>query len=117
MKAVVLVAALLVALSGCARSGGQSASPGGALVIAQQREPMSLNPALENGASSTELGMLSFQYLVKWNDRGELIGDAATALPTLQNGGISKNGLSITYHLRPGLRFSDGVPLTARDCV
>lgn len=78
---------------------------------------MSLNPALENGASSTEWGLLLFQYLVKFDDRGRLIGDAAVAPPTPQNGGISRDGMTITYRLRPHLRFADGAPLTARDCV
>jgi peptide/nickel transport system substrate-binding protein len=112
--AVVLV--LLMALAACTRSG-EVAHGTGALVIAQQREPMSLNPALENGTSSTEWGLLLFQYLVKFDDRGQLIGDAATAVPTLQNGGVSKDGLTIAYHLRPNLRFADGTALTARDCV
>ena len=35
----------------------------------------------------------------------------------MANGGISKDGLTVTYHLRSGLRFADGFPLTARDCV
>jgi len=87
------------------------------LIIVQQHEPMSLNPALENGNVSMELGLLLFQYLVKFNDRGRLIGDAAITVPTLANGGISRDGLTVTYYLRPHLRFSDGVPLTARDCV
>ena len=86
-------------------------------MIVQQREPMSLNPDLENGMSSTEWGLLLFQYLVKFDDRGRLVGDAAIAVPSLRNGGISKDGRTITYHLRPGLRFSDGAPLTADDCV
>ena len=86
-------------------------------MIAQQREPGSLNPALENGTASTEWGELLFQYLVKYDDRGALVGDAATEVPTPRNGGISRDGLTITYHLRPGLKFADGVPLTARDCV
>lgn len=87
------------------------------LSIAQQREPMSLNPALENGQSSTEWGFLLFSYLVKYDDRGNLIGDVATQAPSLANGGISKDGLTVTYHLRKGVRFADGTPLTARDCV
>jgi peptide/nickel transport system substrate-binding protein len=78
---------------------------------------MSLNPALENGTSSTELGLLLFQYLVKFDDRGRLIGDAATSVPTPANGGVSPDGLTISYHLRKDLRFADGTPLTARDCV
>ncbi|HYK52548.1 MAG TPA: peptide ABC transporter substrate-binding protein [Candidatus Eremiobacteraceae bacterium] len=85
------------------------------LVIDQQHEPIALNPALENGP--LEWGLILFQYLVKFDDRGRLIGDAAIEAPTLANGGISRDGLTVTYHLRKGLRFSDGVPLTAKDCV
>lgn len=87
------------------------------LVLAQQREPVSLNPALDNGAAAEEWGELFYQYLLKYDDRGRLVGDAATQAPSLENGGISRDGLTITYHLRKRLRFSDGTPLTARDCV
>ena len=95
----------------------QSTAPHQTFVIAQQHEPMSLNPALENGGASMEWGLLLFSYLVKFDDRGQLIGDVATVVPTLANGGISVDGLTVTYHLRKGVRFSDGTPLTARDCV
>ena len=78
---------------------------------------MSLNPALENGQSATEWGFLLFSYLVKYDDTGKLAGDVATEVPTLQNGGISADGKTVTYHLRKGVRFADGTPLTARDCV
>src|ERR1700681_5024337 len=78
------------------------------LVVAQQREPASLNPALENGTSSTQWGLLLFQYLVKYDDRRQLVPDAATEIPTLSNGGISRDGLTITYHIRPGLKVGDG---------
>ena len=36
-------------------------------------------------------------------------------MPTLQNGGISRNGKTIVLHLRHGMRWSDGAPLDARD--
>ena len=110
----VLALVLSAALAACARPPQDA---GTTLVVAQQREPSSLNPALENGTSSTEWGELLFQYLVKYDDHGTLIGDAAAAVPTPQNDGISRDGLTITYHLRRGLRFADGAPLTARDCV
>ncbi|HEY8322153.1 MAG TPA: peptide ABC transporter substrate-binding protein [Candidatus Baltobacteraceae bacterium] len=109
----VLALAILV---GCAHVGSSSA-PADTLRIAQQREPRALNPALENGVSAMEWGELIFQYLVKYDDSGRLVGDAATEVPTLANGGISPDGLTITYHLKPGLRFSDGAPLTAADCA
>jgi peptide/nickel transport system substrate-binding protein len=114
-RTTLLAAALLLA----ACSGPQSAAPGpgNSLAIAQQREPMSLNPALENGQSATEWGELLFSFLVKYNDKSQLVGDVATQVPSLQNGGISADGKTITYHLRSGVRFADGTPLTARDCV
>jgi peptide/nickel transport system substrate-binding protein len=110
--------ALALALAACSSSGNHATtgSPG-VFQIAQQREPASLNPALENGQSSTEWGFLLFSYLVKYDDRGNLVGDVATQVPSLENGGISRDGLTVTYHLRKAVRFADGSPLTARDCV
>lgn len=108
-----LAVVLLAALAACAHSS----APSDTLTIVQQREPMSLNAALENGASSTEWGLLLFNYLLKFDSNGRLVGDVATAVPTRENGGVSADGKTITYHLRSGVRFSDGVPLTARDCV
>ena len=54
---------------------------------------------------------------MKFDDSGRLVGDAAAAAPTAENGGISRDGLTVVYHLRKNLRFADGKPLTARDCV
>ena len=102
-----------MAVAGCSQAG----RPAGSFTIAQQWEPRSLNPALENGTSSSEWGLLVFSYLVKYDDRGQLIPDVATVVPTLANGGISRDGLTITYHIRQGIRFADGVALTAADCA
>jgi peptide/nickel transport system substrate-binding protein len=113
LRVSLLFAALALA-AGCAPAPRAS---GPALTIGQQQEPMSLNPALENGTSSMEWGLLLFNYLVKFDDRGKLIGDVATVVPSLANGGISRDGLTVTYHLRRGVRFADGTPLTARDCA
>jgi peptide/nickel transport system substrate-binding protein len=38
-------------------------------------------------------------------------------VPTLKNGGISPDGLTLTYHLRHGIKWQDGVPLTAKDVI
>ncbi|HET8631409.1 MAG TPA: ABC transporter substrate-binding protein, partial [Thermomicrobiales bacterium] len=43
--------------------------------------------------------------------------DLATEVPTQQNGGISADGLTYTFKLRPGIKWSDGQPLTAKDVV
>ncbi len=108
------VALIFLALAACTH---RYVPQPGEFVIVQQREPASLNPELENGTSSMEWGQLLFSYLVTWNDKGQLVGDVATAVPAYANGGISKDGRTIVYHLRRGVRFSDGSPLTADDCV
>jgi peptide/nickel transport system substrate-binding protein len=100
-------------LSACTRT----APPQDVFVIAQQWEPQSLNPALENGTSSTEWSMLVFSYLVKYDDQGRLVPDVAVDVPTLRNGGISPDGKTIVYHIRKGVRFADGTELTAEDCA
>jgi peptide/nickel transport system substrate-binding protein len=38
-------------------------------------------------------------------------------VPTKKNGGISRDGLTITWHLRAGVRWSDGAPFDADDVV
>jgi peptide/nickel transport system substrate-binding protein len=35
----------------------------------------------------------------------------------MQNGGVSKDGLTITYHLRKGVKWSDGAPFSADDVI
>ncbi|MBC5829360.1 MAG: peptide ABC transporter substrate-binding protein [Candidatus Eremiobacteraeota bacterium] len=107
--------ALIALLGACSGSGQQGQTAG--LTMAQDREPLSLNAALLNGASAAQWGLLLYSYLLKFDDRGQLVGDLASEVPSLANGGISSDGLRITYHLRKGVRFSDGAPLTARDAV
>jgi peptide/nickel transport system substrate-binding protein len=45
------------------------------------------------------------------------VPDAAVAVPTVSNRGISRDGLTITYHLRHAMHWQDGQPLTARDVL
>ena len=85
------------------------------LTIVQTQDFQSLDPIFVSGVGGQELASLIYSYLVKFNDRGELVPDAALAVPTRANGGISPDGKTIVYHLRPGVRFSDGSALTSFD--
>ncbi|MFN8413542.1 MAG: ABC transporter substrate-binding protein [Anaerolineales bacterium] len=51
----------------------------------------------------------------KWDSNNNLIGYAAAEVPSADNGGVSADGLTITYHLKPCLFWSDGEPLTSKD--
>ncbi len=85
------------------------------LVVVQTQDFPSLDPIFVSGAGGQSLATLLFSYLLKIDDRGRLVPDVATAVPSRRNGGISADGTTIVYHLRPDVRFSDGVPLTSAD--
>ncbi len=87
----------------------------GVLRLADVAEPDSLNPLLSTMDLSYDLSSLMFSYLVSADARGTPAGDLATEVPSLANGGISRDGKTYTYHLRGGVRWHDGVSFTARD--
>ncbi len=101
----------VISLWSCARP----APPPDELRIVQTQDFPNLNPTFVSGFGGQELAALLYSYLVKLDDRGRLVPDVATEVPTLENGGISADGRTIVYHLRPRVRFSDGRPLTAAD--
>ncbi|MDQ6768244.1 MAG: peptide ABC transporter substrate-binding protein [Candidatus Eremiobacteraeota bacterium] len=96
---------------------GNSWTIHGVLRIADTRQPDSLNPLLSFGQVATDLSMFWAAYLFRWNDRNELVPELATQVPTQRNGGISQDGLTITYQLRKGVRWHDGAPFTADDVL
>ena len=55
--------------------------------------------------------------LARYDPKGELVPEIAAEIPTLANGGISKDLKSITWKLKPGITWSDGSPVTADDVV
>ena len=89
----------------------------GVLRIGVFRDIDSINPLLSGQTATSDIAQLIFSGLLGYDDRGNLIPDVALAVPTLANGGINADGTTITYHLRHGVVFSDGVPLTAADVV
>ena len=117
--------ACALALGACTKVGDQTAAgtvaPNegtipGELRIAVQREPNSLNPILAAFTIEGFVNRLSFDNLLSIAADGRtIVPDLATDVPTTRNGGISRDGLTITYHLRHGVRWQDGVPFTSKD--
>lgn len=87
----------------------------GVLRIASQQKPDALGPMLGEQYIDQDLSMLWAGYLLVWNDQGEFVPELATEAPSMENGGISRDGLTITYHLRKGVEWQDGEPFTSRD--
>jgi peptide/nickel transport system substrate-binding protein len=87
------------------------------LRIATTVDPPGLNPLVFDNAQVTLLSALIHGYLFRVDGQGRMIPDLALVVPTLANGGISRDGRTVTYHLRRGVRWHDGAPFTARDVV
>jgi peptide/nickel transport system substrate-binding protein len=68
-------------------------------------------------AVDTDLSMFWAARLFDWSDRDVLLPELADRVPTLENGGISRDGLTVVYHLRRGVRWHDGAPFGADDVI
>ena len=122
VAALGMLIVVLLSLGACSRSGNRSGAGWrhpwtrpGVLRLADVGDPDSLNPLLSTMDLSYDLSSLMFSYLVAADAHGTMFGDLATAVPARANGGISRDGRTYTYRLRAGVRWHDGVPLTARD--
>jgi len=112
------LAALAVGLLGACVPAGQSRAGANTLVFTGLAgEPDSLDPLITTMSDVSSLAHLYLSYLVETDDRGRLVPEIATAVPTQANGGISADGRTIVYDLRRGVRWQDGAPLTARDVI
>ncbi len=118
---VAIGAALCFAFGSCTKTstrvaGGRNPwTIPGVLRIGDKEEPDSLNLMFGHTLATDEIDCLLFSFILRTDDNGNLIPDLATEVPTLANGGISKDQKTITVHLRHGVRWSDGAPLTAAD--
>src|SRR5689334_18753981 len=103
-----LIALLCAGCSAVSRTAGWQ--NGGTLNVGAAIEPNSLNPILSSESIENDLDRLIFNGLTTIDDRNVVRPDLATVVPTRQNGGISADGKTITYHLRKNVRWHDGVP-------
>jgi peptide/nickel transport system substrate-binding protein len=86
------------------------------LRIGIQATPNTLNPLLAANTTEGMIDRLLFDCLVSVDASGKNpVPMLARVVPTPANGGISKDGLTITYRLRPNVKWQDGVPLTSED--
>ena len=75
----------------------------------------SFNPVTMIDPTSTSFSHLVWVGLIGINASGRPFPILAKAMPSKSNGLISPDGLSITFTLKPGLKWSDGRPITAQD--
>jgi peptide/nickel transport system substrate-binding protein len=88
-----------------------------ALIVARLSEPLSLNPLYLQGPDAKDFDSLLYSSLTRYDSHNSIVPDVAIVVPSTNNGGISRDGKQIIYHLRQAVRWQDGVPLTAADVV
>ncbi|MBT0662755.1 peptide-binding protein [Geobacter pelophilus] len=110
----------LLLFSGCAADSEQPPSTrnpaappayGDSLIDSTIGEPTTLIPILASDSASHEVANLIYNGLVKYDKNLELTGDLAESWE------ISRDGLSITFHLRKGVKWHDGTEFSARDVM
>jgi peptide/nickel transport system substrate-binding protein len=129
MKTRILYAALicsaLTTICACTKTGSVGGIGGRAnswtqphvLRFSDAGDVNTLNPHLGQFADIGYLSSMTMAYLIKWDEHNRPYPELATEIPTQANGGVSKDGLTITFHLRRGVRWSDGVTFNADDVV
>ncbi len=114
-----LMTALLGAATALALAPQAFAARGadGALKLIYWQAPSILNPYLSGGTKDLEAASIVIEPLARYNPKGEMVPYLAAEIPTVANGGVAKDLKSITWKLKPGLKWSDGSPVTSKDVV
>ncbi len=79
--------------------------------------PSTMNPYLSSGTKDVEASSLVLEPFAGFDETGVVIPRLVTEVPSLENGGISEDLKTITWHITPGTKWSDGTDLTADDAV
>jgi len=90
---------------------------GGALKVLWWQGATLLQPHFASGTKDQEGSRIFYEPLGSWDADGNLIPILAAEVPTLANGGVSRDGKSITWKLKRNVQWHDGVPFTADDVV
>lgn len=102
---ILLMCLLMLVLSGCGTEKNDTVS------YALEAEPASLDPAMTTGLAEANVQAELFEGLTR------LDRDNQPQPALAERWDISPDGKTYTFHLRPGITWSDGTPITAHDFV
>lgn len=94
-------------------SGAPAEGTSGGLDLAVQigPDPETVDPALNSSIDGGNMILHAFETLMTVDSENKIVGGQAESFE------VSEDGLTYTFHLRDGLKWSDGTPLTANDFV
>jgi peptide/nickel transport system substrate-binding protein len=90
---------------------------GGTLHILYWQAPTILNEHLAQGTKDQDASRLVLEPLAASGPDGNPLPVLAAEIPTVDNGGISRDQTTITWKLRQDVKWSDGTAFTADDVV
>ena len=90
---------------------------GGALKLLWWQGATLLNPHFAVGTKDQEGSRVFYEPLAAWDADGNLVPILAAEIPSFDNGGLARDGLSVTWKLKKGVQWHDGAPFTADDVV
>src|SRR5215831_13950769 len=90
---------------------------GGLLRILSWQGATSLNGHFSNGSKDVLAARLFYEPLATYDRNGSLYPVLAAEIPSIANGGLARDGLSVTWKLKRGVTWHDGEPFTADDVV
>jgi peptide/nickel transport system substrate-binding protein len=118
------MATQLLAVTGAAPAAAQSVpnyAPtrrgGGALRILYWQASTLLNPHFAVGTTNQDSSRVFYEPLAGWATDGTLHPVLAAEIPSVENGGLSADGRSVTWKLKRGVKWHDGQDFTADDVV
>ncbi|HEY7195611.1 MAG TPA: ABC transporter substrate-binding protein [Gaiellaceae bacterium] len=98
--------------SGTSAASGGSGQRGGTFTMARPEEPLSLDPIIPSDNGSIYVIYNIFDQLTTLNE------DSTDVVPSLaEKWDVSPDGTIYTFHIRKGVKFSDGSPMTVDDVV
>jgi peptide/nickel transport system substrate-binding protein len=96
---------------------GTKRGGGGALKVLWWQGATLLNPHFATGTKDQDGSRIFYEPLAGWDNDGNLIPVLAAEIPTPENGGVSKDGKTITWKLKKDVQWHDGKPFTSADVV
>jgi peptide/nickel transport system substrate-binding protein len=90
---------------------------GGRLRLLWWQAPTILNAHLSSGLKDVDAARVVYEPLAAFNQHGEFVPILAREIPSFANGGLSPQGNTVTWRLKPGVVWHDGTPFTADDVL
>ncbi len=120
MQRALCISVLLILLASCSKQdvvpqsvldAAYPAESGGTLVDAMAGEPSGLIPMIAGESAASAIAGRIFNSLLRYDRNLELEGELTKSWQ------ISPDQRTITFRLKPGLKWADGAPLTSDDVL